>query len=584
VIVTRRLPTGVLAFGDAQTAALLVDLGVQAQVLETGLGDREHYLVWVDASDRNDLPGKAKVLLSGERFAVVSIPAGAVECIAGRGEGIERLFDSPLRLPRRAARVASKAPLNLASRQFVAGLVSQVSEDTLVNNVLTLESFGTRYAASSMGHAAATWIRNQFLSYGIEDVEIQQWTPTYPGNVIATIPGTDPTAGIYILGGHFDSIVPNSTFAPGADDNATGTATVLECARILAPHQFMATIRLIAFSAEELGLLGSAAYASRSALHSEFINGMINVDMLGYRAPQDTRDLDLIVTQESDWLRLEAIAAQELFVPTMGVVSGKLLSGSSDHASFLREGFDAIFLHEDTGDHSPYIHTTNDIFGMSYNDQILHTESTRIALAMLSTLAEPVVVPVALQSFSALQVAEGIELTWQWSQLAESDISGVHVERATSAEGPYTRLTANPLLPGEYHYVDAGVEWQTTCWYRLAIADRQGNVSWSAPVRAVVESRSLRTALDAPWWSDASENLNIRYRIGPTPETSTLGIYDVRGRQVRTLVQELHLPGEYLRTWDGRDASGRPVASGIYMVHLASRHTSLSRKVVVLKP
>jgi Zn-dependent M28 family amino/carboxypeptidase len=96
-------------------------------------------------------------------------------------------------------------------------------------------------------------------------------------NVVGELTGVTNPDEIYIIGAHYDS-VDN----PGADDNASGTAAVMEAARVLSNYQFDATIRFITFDREEQGLYGSSAYAAAAALAGENILGMVNLDMIAY--------------------------------------------------------------------------------------------------------------------------------------------------------------------------------------------------------------------------------------------------------------------------------------------------------------
>lgn len=157
--------------------------------------------------------------------------------------------------------------------------------------------------------AARQWIRSQFERYsqdcdGCLKVEMQSFTVSPPArriprateivNVIATLGGTDPAnAGrIYVVSGHYDSRNSDNDNvtdpAPGANDDASGTAVSLECARVLSKHQFPATIVFIAFAGEEQGLYGSAHYAEAAKAAKLDIEAVLNNDIVGgNRTPGD---------------------------------------------------------------------------------------------------------------------------------------------------------------------------------------------------------------------------------------------------------------------------------------------------------
>ena len=150
--------------------------------------------------------------------------------------------------------------------------------------------------------AAREWIRSEFERYskdcdGCLRIEMQKFTVSPPArriprateivNVVATLPGTDPAnAGrIYVVSGHYDSRNSDNDNvtdpAPGANDDASGTAVSLECARVLSQHKFPATIVFIAFAGEEQGLHGSAHYAEAAKSAKMDIEAVLNNDIVG---------------------------------------------------------------------------------------------------------------------------------------------------------------------------------------------------------------------------------------------------------------------------------------------------------------
>ncbi|MFH1679238.1 MAG: M20/M25/M40 family metallo-hydrolase, partial [Candidatus Eisenbacteria bacterium] len=253
------------------------------------------------------------------------------------------------------------------------------------------QDFKTRYCTTDSCQAAANWIKAKFESFGIDSVHFHTIGGSYKPNVVATIPGKGDPSKVVIIGGHEDSISPSQyTNAPGADDNASGTACAIEAARVLCGYDFNYTITFIAFGAEEVGLYGSEAYAGDAAARGDDIVAAVAVDMIGYLAGGDAMDLDIIDNSGSVWIRDAAFQAAADYVPGFSCVDGSLPGGaSSDHASFWAAGYNAILFFEDTGDYSPYIHTTSDIVGLSYNSPALARNSVKTAVGLVATLAEP---------------------------------------------------------------------------------------------------------------------------------------------------------------------------------------------------
>ncbi len=203
-----------------------------------------------------------------------------------------------------------------ADPQIAAGL-TEVSPDRIQQTVLTLAGFSTRQtlsssipAASGKGIAAAAeWIKSQFQQYSSEcgnclevktDEFIQQPgaripQPTKITNVYAVLRGTNPSnAGrIYVVSGHYDSrnsdAVDATGAAPGANDDASGTAVSLECARVLSKHRFPATIIFLTVAGEEEGLYGSAHLAKTAKAEGWDLEAVLNNDIVGGdRTPGDT--------------------------------------------------------------------------------------------------------------------------------------------------------------------------------------------------------------------------------------------------------------------------------------------------------
>jgi hypothetical protein len=211
-------------------------------------------------------------------------------------------------------------------------------------------------------------------------------------NLIATSPGTTYPNDIYILCAHYDATSNMPTLrAPGADDNGSGTAAVIEAARILADYNFKSTIRFALFAAEEQGLIGSRAYANLAAVQGDQILGVINMDMIGYDGNNDgymdihsgsmlTSQLigNLIVSNISNW----GLA----LVPDHHTFGG---SGASDHRSFWEVGYPAIMIIEDYyggGDFNPYYHTTNDL--LSAINPSYYLEMAKLSIGNIALLAE----------------------------------------------------------------------------------------------------------------------------------------------------------------------------------------------------
>jgi len=206
----------------------------------------------------------------------------------------------------------------------VRQMLHDVSAQRIESSIRTLAAFGTRHTLSSQTDpnrgigAARDWIYDQFQqaaarSEGRMTVEKQTFIqpPTPPRvpvatpitNVIATLHGTQPESvdRIYLVSGHYDSRCTDVNDAvcdaPGAGDDASGVAAVLELARVMATHRFDATIKFVAFAGEEQGLFGSTFFAEQAKQQGLNIAGMFSNDIigssLGQNGERDTTDVRL---------------------------------------------------------------------------------------------------------------------------------------------------------------------------------------------------------------------------------------------------------------------------------------------------
>ncbi len=189
-----------------------------------------------------------------------------------------------------------------------------------------------------------------FQQYGL-DVTIEPftyWGDTYH-NVVGTKWGTLYPDQEFVIGAHYDSVSN-----PGADDNASGTALVIEAARILSQYESDYTIRFVAFSMEEVGLVGSEAYVD--AHINDDIIGMISADMVAY----DTGSNAARVYQRSNSPIADALeAAIAEYGNGLSSIDPGWIS-ASDHAPFDAAGFDACLLIEAEVWDNPFYHTQQD--------------------------------------------------------------------------------------------------------------------------------------------------------------------------------------------------------------------------------
>jgi hypothetical protein len=207
-------------------------------------------------------------------------------------------------------------------------------------------------------------------------------------NVVGAHYGTVRPTDYYIVGAHYDSV-----YNPGADDNASGTAGIMEAARVLSQYEFEATLLFIAFDREEQGLYGSTAYAEEHS--SDNILGMVSLDMISYNGSGSNKAR--IYSRDSSAPLKQSLAdAIDLYGNGLsGVDSG--MFGGSDHEPFQEQGFQACLLIEYDFWSNPYYHTLYDSVDMpGYIDYYYATNMVRSAVGFLATDAVLIPEPATL--------------------------------------------------------------------------------------------------------------------------------------------------------------------------------------------
>jgi len=291
------------------------------------------------------------------------------------------------------AALGARAPA--ATIQDIVGQVSVDSYRDLLDSHLYTHAgdargFGTvgnpRYPAAEHD-AARDNILGEFAALGLSTT-LDPFTFTSASgnaylncnNVVAVKPGESRPNDIYILGAHYDSFQN-----PGADDNASGVAAILEAARVLSSYEFQATLIFIAFDAEEKDLYGSKHYLAESATMN--ICGMVSLDMIAYNPPGDHNKAYIYGRTASAPIRQALAAAVTTYsggiLPEIG---GDL--PYSDHAPFEAQGFQACLLIEHAwGANGKYHQLTDSVDTAGYIDYAYATAMTRGAVGYAAAAA-----------------------------------------------------------------------------------------------------------------------------------------------------------------------------------------------------
>ncbi len=374
--------------------------------------------------------------------------------------------------------------------------VNEVSAKNLEADVRKLVSYGTRHTLSDTKDkkrgigASRQYVFDEFKKYskaggGRMVVEMDTFTvnpdgkrvdkKTLMANVLATIPGTDPSdTRVLLMSGHIDSrvtdVMNRTADAPGANDDASGVAAVMEVARILAGQKFPCTIKLVAVQGEEQGLLGSDHLAKRAKKEGWNLVAMLNNDIVGNSRgydPEITDSLHLRVFSEgvpatetpeqararrqlssendspSRQLARYAQTAARQYVNAGGY--GVLLEyrpdrflRGGDHTPFNQQGYAAVRFTETNENFNHQHQDLRTENGIEYGDKpefVDYRYLRRTAQVNLATLASLALAPAAPQKVEVLtaKLTNRTELRWQAPQGGPAPTGYIVLARETSA-------------------------------------------------------------------------------------------------------------------------------------------------------
>ncbi len=321
-------------------------------------------------------------------------------------------------------------------RTDIAQLVSHVSADSVETRLYELQNFVTRHALADNRLQVAEWIRQKFASFGIADAELQafDYNGTQQYNVVATIPGTDYPDEYIIVGGHHDSRSTNINvydFAPGADDNASGTVAALDMARVIQQYGYQpqVSIRFVTFACEELGLWGSKHYSQNALDNEQNIRLMINHDMIANNTATSERPVKIMrydgALDYADYA-LQLTSQYTDLVPEFGPYN----YGGSDQITFWQKGFNTLFFNE--AEFSPVYHSPEDV--VANLDPDYCAEVIKASLACTVFFADIPGSPDAPLATAAMHITND-SFTANWDPVDHADryLLDVYTKDATEA-------------------------------------------------------------------------------------------------------------------------------------------------------
>ena len=254
-------------------------------------------------------------------------------------------------------------------------------------------------------------------------------------NIIATQLGQTNPNDIYIVCAHYDSVADYC-----ADDNASGTATVLEIARILSTQCIDNTIVYALWDEEEIGLRGAGYYASQAASNGDNILGVLNIDMMGYDGDDDDGfDIDVRPIANSIAMKDDIVSVLGTYGFNLNVNVVNPGTTASDHARFWNNGFSAVLVGEswENNDETPFYHSSGDTFATL--DLPYYHELAKLIMAYMTTKAGLIGVDNTVTFNSTTLTAAQSSANYQWIDCdTNTEITGETNQSFTpSADGNY---------------------------------------------------------------------------------------------------------------------------------------------------
>lgn len=273
----------------------------------------------------------------------------------------------------------------------VEALLKEPSSARIGESIKTLEAIGTRYHKTAEGLATPDKVEELFRAAAADKIAgltIDQvaHASTQQKSVVVTIPGTEDNDSTVILGAHLDSINGSNQAgqAPGADDDASGVATLVEVLRSISAQgsKFRRKIELHAYAAEEVGLLGSTEIAQSYDASGRTVAAMLQVDMNSWSSDSGSKTIYVVKNDTSKTLQR---AVKNLLNTYLGgdYVEKALAHGTSDHRSWSDLGFPAVFPFEDPADYNAALHTPQDN-STTINNLALSARFAGLTLAFLA--------------------------------------------------------------------------------------------------------------------------------------------------------------------------------------------------------
>lgn len=298
-------------------------------------------------------------------------------------------------LRRRHAALPARS-YGIAYRKLLEPMLASVDEKNIEATIVALSTFTNRHYTSRSGVDASSWLLSAWRAQaaGRDDISVAQ--VSHKGfaqpSVTLTIAGTDLASETVVVGAHLDSILSfgmsEKARAPGADDDASGVASMTEAIRaiIASGYRPRRTIHVIAYAAEEVGLRGSQDIARQFRQAGRKVAGVLQLDMTNYKGAANDIYLLTDYTDTSQNAFLAELIG--VYLPGLTVGYDRCGYGCSDHASWHAQDYPTSMPFESSmARDNPYIHTAKDTLANSGKQTAHALKFARLAAAYLVELS-----------------------------------------------------------------------------------------------------------------------------------------------------------------------------------------------------
>jgi leucyl aminopeptidase len=307
-----------------------------------------------------------------------------------------RIVDPALALFDEATQTAPNPVYSEAQKHpEVEALMNLTNETNIRESIEHFVAIGSRFHSTTSGLSVATSIKNLIVTdigtTAASKFEFEEYTHKNSNqkSLIVRLAGKTPNAPTVIIGAHLDSIVgsrtsPNQSFAPGADDDASGMSTMIEVIRVLASQSasFDRHVEFQFYAAEEVGLIGSAEIASAYRKAGREVAAMMQLDMDAYSIDPSSLTIYLPDNDTDPTLRRSIKDLLNTYLDG-DYAEGTIQGGTSDHESWTLQGYPTVFPFEHPTRYNRNIHTTSDTLEAA-NNLALSERFAKLALAYLS--------------------------------------------------------------------------------------------------------------------------------------------------------------------------------------------------------